>query len=62
MFVYDLIYNPKQTNLLNQAEARGLKSQNGMKMLIKQAAASFEIWHNILPDHSEELENMLEEA
>ena len=62
MFVYDLIYNPKRTNFLNQAEARGLKSQNGMKMLIKQAAASFEIWHNILPDHSEELENILEEV
>jgi shikimate dehydrogenase len=60
-FVYDLIYNPKLTKFLSDAKEKNLGYQNGIKMLIEQAAESFKIWHNILPKRSEELMNMLEE-
>jgi len=60
-FVYDLIYNPKLTKFLSAAKERNLRFQNGMKMLIEQAAESFKIWHNIHPKNSDELMNVLEE-
>ena len=60
-FVYDLIYNPKLTKFLSAAKERNLGFQNGIKMLIEQAAESFKIWHNIHPKNSDELMNVLEE-
>lgn len=40
--VSDLIYKPKKTALLTEAENRGLKIQNGLDMLIFQAIAADE--------------------
>lgn len=40
--VLDLIYNPSSTRLLQQAQARGLKNQNGLWMLVAQAKESAE--------------------
>ena len=54
-YVYDLIYNPKKTYFLEQAEQKGHQIQNGLKMLIFQAAASFKIWHGIEPTLSDQL-------
>ncbi len=47
-FVYDLVYNPRETKLVRDAQAQGLKAANGLGMLIEQAALAFEIWtgHN----------------
>ena len=59
-FVYDLIYNPKLTSFLSEAQKRNIQHQNGIKMLVEQAAESFSIWHNILPKNSELLMNKLE--
>ena len=59
-FIYDLIYNPKQSSFLEQAEAKGLKFQNGLRMLTEQAASSFHIWHEIKVDVSNELMSLLE--
>ena len=42
--VYDLIYNPAQTPLLSAARARGLAASNGLGMLVRQGAVSFELW------------------
>ena len=42
--VYDLIYNPRETLLVRQARAAGLKAITGLGMLIEQAALSFELW------------------
>jgi shikimate dehydrogenase len=42
--VFDLIYNPANTTLLNLAEMQGAKVIGGMKMLVSQAAKSFELW------------------
>lgn len=43
----DLIYNPDETLFLNQAGKLGLKTVNGLYMLVAQAAASQEIWKEI---------------
>lgn len=40
--VSDLIYNPYETNLLREAKERGLKTQNGLGMLIYQALVADE--------------------
>ncbi len=47
-FVYDLVYNPRETKLVRDACAQGLSATTGLGMLIEQAALSFEIWtgHN----------------
>ena len=55
LHVYDLIYNTYQTNLLKDAEANGLTFQNGLAMLVYQAAESFNIWHGIYPKIDDEL-------
>ena len=47
--VSDLIYRPWQTELLVQAEACGLRTQNGLEMLVQQGALSFERWHGVAP-------------
>ena len=42
--VCDLIYRPEKTRLLKDAEGEGLKTQNGVPMLVYQGAASFRAW------------------
>jgi shikimate dehydrogenase len=42
--VYDMIYRPAETALLKSAKAAGLKSANGLGMLLHQGAEAFEIW------------------
>ena len=44
MRVYDLVYNPPETQLIRQARQSGLTAANGMGMLVEQAALAFEIW------------------
>jgi len=47
-FIYDLVYNPRETKLITDARAQGLHAATALGMLIEQAALSFEIWtgHN----------------
>lgn len=40
--VYDIVYAPLETPLLAEARARGLRTIDGLHMLIGQAAAAFE--------------------
>lgn len=42
--VYDVIYNPAQTKLLQAAKAIGCKTVNGAGMLYYQGLKAFEIW------------------
>ena len=42
--VYDLVYNPRETLLVKQARAAGLRATTGAGMLIEQAALSFQLW------------------
>lgn len=44
--VYDLIYNPEKTKLLELAEEKGASIQNGYQMLIHQAEKAYEIWNS----------------
>jgi len=45
--VFDLVYNPTKTKFLKTAEAQGAKVVGGLKMLISQAAKSFELWTGV---------------
>lgn len=47
--VYDLVYNPIQTRLLQEAEQRGCPVLNGVKMLVGQGALAFERWTGVVP-------------
>lgn len=42
--VYDVIYNPRETKLLQIAKEKGLKTANGLGMLLYQGAYAFELW------------------
>lgn len=42
--VYDMVYNPPDTLLLQQAVTRGCATQNGLQMLYEQAEAAWEIF------------------
>lgn len=48
--VYDVIYNPKKTVLLKQAEELGYRTINGIDMLLNQAQAAEQIWLNQTPN------------
>jgi shikimate dehydrogenase len=43
-FVYDLVYNPRETKLVRDARSQGLNATTGLGMLIEQAALAFEKW------------------
>ncbi len=56
--IYDVVYNPMQTRLLQTASAAGLPACNGLGMLVEQAALSFECWTGFSPDRAKMLENV----
>ncbi len=43
-FLVDLIYSPRQTSLLKQAQKMGITSLNGIGMLLYQGCESFTFW------------------
>jgi shikimate dehydrogenase len=50
--VMDMVYKPLRTGLLRAAEARGLKTVDGLSMLINQAKPSFEAMFGQAPPES----------
>lgn len=46
-FIFDSIYNPKETKLLQKANALQKQSLGGMAMLVWQAVQAQKIWNNI---------------
>ena len=42
--VYDLIYTPRPTRLLQEAGRRGCRSFDGLEMLVQQGAAALRLW------------------
>ena len=48
--VYDIVYNPVKTVLIQEAKKRGLKTIGGLDMLIYQAERAIEIWTGQSPD------------
>lgn len=44
LLVYDLVYNPFETQLLKTAKSFGCKTFSGLDMLVRQGAMAFTIW------------------
>jgi len=42
--VYDLVYNPIETQLLREAQEAGCETLGGLEMLVAQAEKQFELW------------------
>ena len=42
--VFDMVYNPRETELIQRAKAQGRQVIHGSEMFLEQAAAQFEIW------------------
>ena len=58
--VADLVYVPLQTPLLAAAQARGLKTADGLGMLLHQAVRGFELWFGQRPEVTPELRALVE--
>jgi len=43
--LYDLIYNPDETLFMKKGAQYGAETKNGLEMLLLQAFASWEFWH-----------------
>ena len=43
--LYDLIYNPDETLFMKRGAQYGAETKNGLEMLLLQAFASWEFWH-----------------
>jgi shikimate dehydrogenase len=50
--VYDLVYNPIETEFLKQAHAAGCQTLGGLEMLVAQAGLQFELWTGKTPSAS----------
>ncbi len=60
--VYDLVYNPLETELVKQSRRRGLRAANGLGMLMHQAVPAFEAFFGVKPQVSSALRAHLEAA
>jgi shikimate dehydrogenase len=58
--VADLVYVPLQTPLLVAARTRGLKTADGLGMLLYQAVRGFELWFGQRPEVTPELRALVE--
>jgi len=45
--VFDVVYNPLKTKLLQIAEKKGVRTLNGLRMFVEQGAKSFELWTGV---------------
>ena len=44
--VMDIVYNPRETKLLREAQAAGCRTISGLEMFLNQAVLQFELWTN----------------
>jgi shikimate dehydrogenase len=58
--VADLVYVPLETALLKAARDRGLKTADGLGMLLHQAVRGFELWFGQRPEVTPELRTLAE--
>ena len=42
--LFDLVYNPTETEFLKRGKEKGAKIKNGLEMLVLQAEESWRIW------------------
>jgi shikimate dehydrogenase len=59
--VFDMVYDPLETELLREAQRRGLRVVDGLTMLVAQAAAAFELFFCAPAprEHDDELRGLL---
>jgi shikimate dehydrogenase len=55
LVVADLVYTPLTTKLLAAARERGLRTADGLGMLLHQAVRGFELWFGVRPEVTPEL-------
>lgn len=60
--VTDIVYTPMITPLLATASARGLKTVDGLGMLLHQAVPGFEAWYGKRPEVTLKLRQLIETA
>ena len=61
LVVMDLVYDPLVTGLLGVARERGLRTADGLGMLLRQAVRGFELWFGIRPEVTPELRALVED-
>ncbi len=57
--VCDIVYAPLQTPLLRDAAGRGLRTVDGLGMLIHQARPGFEAWFGVAPEITDDVRAFL---
>jgi len=60
LVVTDLVYSPLVTKLLATARERGLRTADGLGMLLHQAVRGFELWFGVKPEVTAELRALVE--
>jgi shikimate dehydrogenase len=60
LVVTDLVYDPLVTGLLAAARVRGLRTADGLGMLLHQAVRGFELWFGVRPEVTVELRALVE--
>jgi shikimate dehydrogenase len=60
LVVADLVYDPLVTGLLATARERGLRTADGLGMLLHQAVRGFELWFGVRPEVTPELRALVE--
>lgn len=59
-YIFDVIYNPFYTKLVELGLENNIKTRNGLRMLLVQAYFAEKIWNNIELDFIEEISSNLE--
>lgn len=60
LVVADLVYHPLLTKLLTAARERGLRTADGLGMLLHQAVRGFQLWFGVRPEVTAELRALVE--
>jgi shikimate dehydrogenase len=58
--VGDIVYAPLETRLLAAAKARGMRTADGLGMLLHQAVRGFSLWFGVTPHLTPELRALIE--
>jgi len=58
--VADIVYAPLETDLLRAAKARGMRTADGLGMLLHQAVRGFSLWFGVTPAVTPELRAFIE--
>lgn len=59
LVVADIVYTPLETGLLASARARGLRTVDGLGMLLHQARPGFSAWFGVQPEVDAELRRVV---